>query len=90
MGDGDRRPLNVLLYSSGNPAATFLAAGLLGARPTEIGTIIIQGVGDATPAPDVASALAEAGIDASARQAQIVSELPAEPVDVGLTICVPT
>ncbi len=90
MEGDDRRPLSVLLYSSGNPAATFLAAGLLGARPAEVGTILIQGTGDATPAPEVATALAEDAIDAGARPAQIVDAPPAEPVDVGLTICVPT
>lgn len=89
VGD-DRRPMRVLLYSSGNPAATFLAAGLLGARPAEVGTTLIQGVDDATPTPEVAAALAEAGIEAGARPAQRVSAPPAEPVDLGLTICVPT
>ena len=90
MGGGDPRPLSVLLHSSGNPAATFLAAGLLGGRPAGVGTVLIQGLGDATPAPEVAAVLAEAGIDAGARPAQIVSAPPTEPVDVGLTICVPT
>jgi hypothetical protein len=90
MGGDKRRTPSVLLYSSGNPAATFLAAGLLGARPAEVGTILIQGVGDATLAPEVATALAEVGLDAGARPAQLVDAPPAAPVDVGLTICVPT
>lgn len=90
MGGTDRQPLSVLLYSSGNPAATFLAAGLLGRRLAEVGTILIQGLGDATPAPEVATVLAEVGPDAGARPAQIVSAPPAAPVDAGLTICVPT
>ena len=90
MNDKNRRPLSVLLFSSGNPAATFLSAGLLGARPAEVGTIPIQGVGDATPAREVATALAEDGIDRSARPASIVDSPLAEPVDLGITICVPT
>jgi hypothetical protein len=89
MGGGERRPLRVLLFSSGNPAATFLAAGLLGGRPDAVGTILIQGIGDATPAAEVAIALAEVGIGAGYRSAQIVDAPPAEAVDAGLTICVP-
>lgn len=52
MACDDRRPLRALLCCSGNPAATFLAAGLLGARLAEIGTILIQGLGEVTLAPD--------------------------------------
>jgi hypothetical protein len=90
MRGGDRRPLRVLPYSSGNPAATFLAAGLLGARPVEVGAIMIQDVGDAIPDAEVSAALTEVGIDAGQHPARIVDASPAGPVDVGLTICVPT
>jgi hypothetical protein len=90
MGIDDQRPRSVLIFSSGNPAATFLTAGLLDRHPAAIGTILIQGVGAATPAPEVTRTLAEIGIDAGARPVQLVGAPPAELVDVGLTICVPT
>jgi hypothetical protein len=85
-----RRTLRVLLYSSGNPAATFLAEGLLGARPAKVGPVLIQGIGGASPAPEVAAALAEIEGDAGARSVQNVDVPPAGQVDLGITICVPT
>ena len=87
----ERRPtLRVLLFSSGNPDATFLAAGLLRGRPADVGTILIQGVGTALPSPEVGRVLAELGHDVRPWMAQIVSAPPAAPVDVGVTVCVPT
>lgn len=90
MASDNRRPLRVLVFSSGNPAATFLAAGLLHGRPDRFGTILVQGAGDATPTPEVARVLAEAGRDLQSWIPQVISAPPAEPVDVGLTVCVPT
>ncbi len=89
MGDERRPALSVLLCSSGNPDATFLAAGLLRAQAA-IGTVVIQGVSDAVPAPEVGRVLAERGLDVRDWVPQGVREPPAEPVAVGLTICVPT
>ncbi len=90
MTSDDPRSLRVLVFSSGNPEATFLAAGLLHGRPDRFGTILVQGVGDATPAPEVARVLGEAGRDMRPWLPQVLSAPPVEPVDVGLTICVPT
>jgi hypothetical protein len=81
---------SVLLFSGGNPDATFLAAGLLHGRPADVGTVSIQGVGEATPTPEVRRILAEMGLDVRGWVPQVVDASPAEPVDVGLTICVPT
>lgn len=84
------QPLCVLVFSSGNPAATLLAAGLLHGQPDSVGAVLIQGVEDATPAPEVARVLAQVGLDLGDWVPQVVSGPPAEPVDVGLTVCVPT
>ncbi len=84
------QPLRVLVFSSGNPAATFLAAGLLHGRPDHVGTILIQGVGDAMPTPEVGRVLTEAGIDLRGWSPHVVSAPSAEPIDVALTVCVPT
>ncbi len=54
-----QRPLRILVFSSGNPAATFLAAGLLHGEVADVGAILVHGVGDATPAPEVLRALAD-------------------------------
>ncbi|HET8628496.1 MAG TPA: hypothetical protein VFL91_13830 [Thermomicrobiales bacterium] len=84
------RPLGVLVFSHGNPDAAFLAAGLLRGQPAQIGTVQLQGVGDAVPAPEVGQVLAELHLDTGARVPPAVSEAPPAPVEVGLTICVPT
>ena len=80
-----RPSLRVVLFSSGNPDATYLAAGLL-----QHETVFIQGVGDAVPAPEVGDVLAELGLDRREWVPQVVAAPPVEPVDVGLTVCVPT
>lgn len=84
------RPLGVLVFSHGNPDAAFLAAGLLLGRPAQIGMVQLQGIGDAVPAPDVGRVLAELHLHIGAWVPPAVSEAPAAPIDVGLTICVPT
>ncbi len=84
------RPLCVLLCSSGNPDATFLAAGVLRGQPGKVSAVLIQGVDQAVPAPEVGQVLAEQRLDLGDWVARLVREAPAEPVDVGLTICVPT
>lgn len=87
----DSSPLpRVLLFSSGNPAATFLAAGLLRGQPDRFGALVVQGVGAATAAPEVGRVLAEIGIELGGWAPPIVSAPPAAPVAIGLTICVPT
>ena len=82
--------LSVLLFSSGNPEATYLAAGLLQERPSNVSLVLIQGVGDATPSPEVGHVLTELGLDTREWVPQLINAPPTEPVDVGLTICVPT
>lgn len=87
----DNSPLpGVLLYSSDNPAATFLAAGLLHGQPDSFGALAVQGVGAATVASEVGRVLAEIGIELGGWVPPIVSAPPAAPIAIGLTICVPT
>jgi hypothetical protein len=90
MTSDQRRPLRVLVCSSGNPAAAFLAAGLLHGAVADVGPIVVQGVGDATPAQDVPRVLTEVGLAMGRWRPRSVAAAPAVPVDVGLTICVPT
>ncbi len=59
MTSARRRPPRILLCSSGNPAATSLAAGLLHGEVADGGAILVHGVGDATPAQEVRRALAD-------------------------------
>jgi hypothetical protein len=80
----------VLVFSSGNPAATFVAAGLLHGQPTAFGAPVVQGTGESTPTPDVARVLAEIVIELGGWAPQILSRTPDEPFAIGLTICVPT
>lgn len=87
MTSGTPRPLRVLVYSSGNPDAAFLVAGLLEGR---VGQVLIQGVDKVTPAATVARVLAEAGCDVRSRAPRVIGAPPTGPVDVGLTVCVPT
>jgi len=88
---GERsRPLRVLLFSGGNPDATFLAAGLLRGRPGKVSAVLIQGTDQAVPASEVGQVLADQHLDLGDWAARVVQEAPSEPVDVGLTICVPT
>ncbi len=83
-------PLRVLVFSSDNPDATFLASGVLQGQPGKVGSVLIQGVGQAVPSLEVGQVLAEQHLDLGDWAARLVQEAPAEPVDVGLTICVPT
>lgn len=84
------RPLRVLLCSSGNPDATFLAAGLLRGQPGKVSAVLIQGTDQAVPAAAVGQVLADQHRDLGDWAARVVPEASSEPVDVGLTICVPT
>lgn len=87
----DNSPLpRVLLFSSGNPAATFLAAGLLHGQPDRFGALVVQGVEGDPVAPEVGRVLAEIGIDLGGWVPPIVSAPPEAAVEIGLTICVPT
>ncbi len=80
----------VLVYSSGNPAATFVTAGLLHGQPAAFGATIIRGTGKAAPTADVARILAEIGIASGGWVPPVADEEPAGPFAIGLTICVPT
>jgi len=53
------QPLRVLAFSSGNSDATFLTAGPLHGEVADVGAILVQGVGDATPAQEGLRALAD-------------------------------
>jgi len=80
----------VLIYSSGNPAATFVTAGLLHGQPAAFGATIIRGTGTTAPAADVARVLAEVGIAPGGWVPPVAGGEPEGPVAIGLTICVPT
>lgn len=80
----------ILIFSSGNPAASFLAAGLLHDQHDLFGAAVIEGTGDAVPAPEVARSLAELGIDLGDWVPDIRSGPLTVPIEIGLTICVPT
>ena len=84
------RPLSVLLFSSSNSEATFLAAGLLYQRTDAVWPVLIQGTGDAALGPDVLTVLAEEGSVVAGWVPPVVDVPPTAGVDVGLTICVPT
>lgn len=84
-----QRP-RVLVFSSGNPAATFLAVGLLHGQPEKFGAMIVRGIGTATPAPEVISVLAEIDADLGAWRSLVQDGPSDEPVEIGLTLCVPT
>ena len=83
-------PLRVLTFSSGNPDATFLAAGLLHGRPDKVSTVLVQGVGAARLTPEVRQVLEELSLDLHSWVPRLASTPPIEPVDVGVTVCVPT
>ena len=59
MTSARRRPPRILLCSSGNPAATFLTVGPRHGEVADVDAILVQGVGDATPAQEVLRALAD-------------------------------
>lgn len=84
------QPLRVLLFSSGNPDGTALAAGLLHGRPRDIGAVLVQNVATATLAPTVVQTLVEVGLDPRGWTPELVATLPPPAVEVGITICVPT
>lgn len=77
---------SVLLFSAGNPDATFLAAGLLHRDRPWIDRLLLQGVDELQPSPAAITALAEIGHTASDWR----SGHTAGPIDVGITLCVPT
>jgi hypothetical protein len=79
----------VLIFSSGNPAASFLTAGLLCSQPLEFGAVFLQGTGDASPAQEVTHVLAEVGCNPRDWAAP-GADTPPVPIEIGLTICVPT
>ncbi len=80
----------LLVFSSGNPAATVLAAGLLHDQTDHFGTIVIQGIEDAVPPAEVVRVHAEIGIDLQGWSPLVRPTAAATPVAIGLTICVPT
>lgn len=83
-------PLSILVLSGGNPDGALLAAGLLRGRPGDVGAVIVQGVDAPAPAPEVPLVLEEAGLDPRGWPPQPATATPSGPVDVGLTVCVPT
>jgi len=78
-----------LLFSSGNPGATYLAQGLLRGHPDAIAAVSIGGVGARLrQVSEVVLALAEVGLSVAARRAP-VEETPYDSIDVGITPCLP-
>jgi len=81
---------SVLLFSAGNPGATFLAAALLHRDYPGIDLLLHQGSAELQPSPAAAIALAELDRNFGIWQARHVNPALSGPIDVGITLCVPT
>lgn len=81
---------SVLLFSAGNPDATFLAAALLHRDYPGIDLLLHQGSAELQPSPAAAIALAEFDRDCGVWQARYANPAFSGPIDVGITLCVPT
>ncbi len=81
---------SVLLFSAGNPDATLLAAALLQRDYPGIAHLLLQGKDELQPSPAAAIALAELDRDFGVWQARHANPAFSGPVDVGITLCVPT
>ncbi len=81
---------SILLFSAGNPDATFLAAGLFHRDCPWINRLLLQGVDGLQPSPAAITALAEVGHAFSDRRSGNPARSLSGPIDVGITLCVPT
>jgi len=91
MGKAQQPPPDVLVYSSGNPAATYLAVGLLRQQAAAFGAVFVQGLAGPVQDRDAILALAAVGGTAYRWPIPLVNTSPpAAPVAIGITICVPT
>jgi len=81
---------SVLLFSAGNPDATFLAAALLQWACPWIDRLLLQGVDESQPSPAATTALAEIGHAFGDWRSGHVPPSHSGPIDVGITLCVPT
>jgi hypothetical protein len=82
--------LSIMLFSADNPDATYLTAGLLHGRFRGFEPITLQNIALPIIAPDVTLALAEIGCAFGRWRPRVVDREQATPVDVGITLCVPT
>ena len=82
--------MSVVLFSAGNPGATYPAAGLLrGLRP-RFDPIALRNIDLPIIAPEVTAALAEIGVAFGKWRPRVVDRGKATPADLGITPCVPT
>lgn len=90
MATGDDPSVSVMLFSADNPDATYLTAGLLHARPPRFIPITLQNIAVPIIAEDVKLVLSEIGISFGRWRPRVVDRGKGLPVDVGITLCVPT
>ncbi len=90
MATGDDSSVSVVLFSAGNPDATYLAAGLLHSRHSRFTPVTLQNIDLPIIAQDVTLALEEFGVTFGKWRPRVVDREQGLPVDVGITLCVPT
>ncbi len=90
MATGDDSAMSVMLFSAGNPDAAYLTAGLLHTRYPRFDPITLQNIDLPIIAEDVTLVLAEIGVTFDRWRPRMVDRGKGKPVDVGITLCVPT
>ena len=90
MATSDHPSVSVTLFSAGNPDATYLTAGLLHTHHPRFAPLTLQNIDLPLIAAEVTSALAEIGVSFGHWRPRVVDREKGLPVDVGLTLCVPT
>lgn len=90
MATGDDPSVSVMLFSADNPDATYLTAGLLHTRHPRFIPITLQNIAVPIIAEDVKLVLSEIGISFGRWRPRVVDREKGLPVDVGITLCVPT
>ncbi len=90
MATGDDPSVSVRLFSADNPDATYLTAGLLHTRHPRFTPITLQNIAVPIIAEDVKLVLSEIGISFGRWRPRVVDREKGLPVDVGITLCVPT
>ncbi len=90
MATSDDSAMSVRLFSADNPDATYLTAGLLHSRYSRFTPITLQNIDLPIIAAEVTSALAEIGVSFGHWRPRVVDREKGLPVDVGITLCVPT
>ena len=90
MASGDDPTVSVMLFSAGNPDATYLTAGLLHTLQPRLTPITLQNIDLPIISPDVTAVLTEIGVSFGQWRPRVVDRDKAAPVDIGITLCVPT